>query len=240
MCPKLPTIILAGLSAASVGSGPTTQPASQPTSRPSPGIASPGLRERSDVARLVADLGSPDFKTRESAHRHLAELGDSADAELIEYVTDSNEEIASRVVALLGKPKDPALRVELAVRLLSTADPDWMENGVYLLFDSPNEIYDLYMSRTKDAHGVERVIFDIVGDQLRTWKKLNDVFQRNYEKIKRKNPAAAERLLQSNRDSNLYDAEAAYWTAVEAVADYRDPDRKERHSTPGPTSRPVE
>ncbi len=218
-------ILLASLTAA----GPAMPPSSQPTTQPF---------ARSIVDHLISELGSPDFKTREAAHHRLAEMGDQANAELVEHVTDSNEEIATRSVALLGKPKDPALRVELAVRLLSTADPDWMEKGVYLLFDSPREIFDLYLSRTKDARGVERVIHDIVGEQLRSWKRNDDVFQRNFARIQEKNPAAAERLQQSQHDSNLYDAEAAYWSAVEAVADYRDPDRADRRVTTRPTRRP--
>lgn len=208
---------------------PATPPSSQPTTRPV---------SRSVVEHLIAELGSPDFKTREAAHRRLAEMGDEVNAELVKHVTDANEEIATRIVALLGKPKDPALRVELAVRLLSTADPDWMEKGVYLLFDSPREILDLYQSRTKDARGVERVIHDIVGEQLRTWKRNDDVFQKNYLRIQRKNPAAAERLRQSQGESNYYDAEAAYWSVVDAVADYHDPDLGERRATTRPTSAP--
>lgn len=206
-----------------------TPPSSQPTTRPI---------TRSVVDHLIAELGSPDFKTREAAHRRLAEMGDDVNAELVKHVTDANEEIATRIVALLGKPKDPALRVELAVRLLSTADPDWMEKGVYLLFDSPKEILDLYQSRTKDARGVERVIHDIVGEQLRTWKRNDDVFQKNYARIQRKNPAAAERLRQSQDESKYYDAEAAYWSAVDAIADYHDPHLAERRATTRPTSGP--
>lgn len=227
----LPTFILSALTALLPGFGPTSQPASRPMTRPA---------SRPEVARLVTELGSPDFKSREAAHRRLAAMGDAISAELIEYVADPNEEIASRVVALLGKPKDPAVRVEVAVRLLSTADPDWMEKGVYLLFESPNEILDLYFERTKHARGVERVIFDIVGERLRSWKKMNDIFQAHYARAKEKNPAAAERLLQSNRESNLYDAEAAYWSAVEAVADYRDPQGGELRATTRPMSGPAE
>jgi len=215
-------LILLGLSGTLPAFAPTSQPASQPTTR---------RASRSEVARLVAELGSPDFTARESAHRRLAAMGEGISGELVKHVADANEEIASRVVALLGKPKDPALRVEAAVRLLATADPDWMEKGVYMLFDAPEEILDLYFTRTKAARGVERVIFDIVGERLRSWKRMNDIFRENYERAKAKNPEAAERLLQSNRDSNLYDAEAAYWSAVEAVADYRDPQG-------GATSRP--
>jgi hypothetical protein len=114
-----------------------------------------------------------------------------------------------------------------------------MERGVYLLFESPGEIFDRFFERTKDARGVERVIFDIVGERLRSWKKMNDIFQANYARAKEKNPAAAERLRQSNRESNLYDAEAAYWSAVEAVADYRDPQGGEPRATTRPSSRPA-
>lgn len=217
------------LAAVQVAAGPATQPATQPTT---------AQASRSEIKQLVADLGSPDFKTRERADDRLRKLGESANAELIEHVTDPNEEIASRVVALLGKPKDPALRVELAVRLLSTADPDWMEKGVYLLFDSPREIIDLYRARTKDAQGIQRVIFNIVGEQLRSWKKMNDVFLENYERIKRKDPQAAERLLETGRDSNFYDAEAAYWSAVEAVEDYRVVEKDDRAATSQPASHP--
>ncbi|HKQ47277.1 MAG TPA: hypothetical protein VJZ71_04305 [Phycisphaerae bacterium] len=219
--------IVSALTVIPPGFGPTSQPASQPATRPA---------GRPEIVRLVAELGSPDFKARESAHRQLAAMGDAVSVELIEYIADPDEEIASRVVALLGKPKDPALRVEVAVRLLSTADPDWMERGVHLLFESPAEIIERFFDRTKDARGVERVIFDIVGERLRSWKKMDDIFQANYARAKEKNPEAAERLLQSNRESNLYDAEAAYWSAVEAVEDYRDPQGGEGGASSRPTS----
>jgi hypothetical protein len=220
------TIIILSTSAFALASPPSSQPTTQSSGR-------------SKIDRLVSQLGSADFKTREAAHRRLAEMGEEVSAELVGYVTDPNEEIASRVVALLGKPKDPALRVEAAVRLLATADPDWMEKGVYLLFDSPKEILDQYFERTKEAHGVERVIFEIVGERLRSWKKMNDIFESNYARAKEKNPEAAARLRQSNRDSNLYDAEAAYWSAVEAVADYRDPQGGEPRATTRPSSHPA-
>ena len=227
MNPRFPLLMLSV--SALAATGPASGPASQPTTR---------SVDRTEVTRLVAALGSPDFAAREAAHQRLAGMGESINKELVHFIADPNEEIASRVVALLGKPKDPALRVEAAVRLLATADPDWMEKGVYLLFDSPNEILDLYFQRTKDARGVERVIYDIVGERLRSWKKMNDIFEANYARAKEKNPEAAERLRQSNRESNLYDAEAAYWSAVEAVADYRDPQGGEQGATSQPISRP--
>jgi hypothetical protein len=203
MAQSISSLALACATVALLGAGPTSQPASQPAS--------------GEITKLIAELGAADFKTREAAHRRLEALGDSASAELIEHVADSNEEIANRVVAILGKPKDPAVRVELAVRLLETADPDWMEKGVYLLFDSPEEVIDLYFRRTKGAHGLQRMIFEIVGQQLRSWKKMNDIFQDNYERIRRKNPEAAERLRQSNGIPTCT-MPRRYWSAVEVVA----------------------
>jgi hypothetical protein len=42
------------------------------------------------------------------------------------------------------------------------------------------------------------------------------------EKAMKTDPAEAQKLIQSQADSNLYKAEAAYWQAVESLMEYRE------------------
>ncbi len=174
-------------------------------------------------------LGARAFQTREAAQRELKELGDEAAVYLIPFVSDPNNEIASRVTAALATPRDPALRVELAIRLLTTTDPDWMERGVYVLFSSPGDVCDLFVERTRKAKGLSRVVLEPVREQLLEWKRMDEVFQRNYERIRLKSEEKAEALRKSNEDSRLYHAEAAYWGAHDALLD-------EQENRPEPTA----
>ncbi|MBK8268193.1 MAG: hypothetical protein IPK83_07750 [Planctomycetes bacterium] len=217
--------------------------ASQPTSRPT--SQSSGSGKRSDassaVRRLIARLGSPDFKTRESAQA-LERLGEAAMPTLVEYVGHKNPEIANRVAALIRRPSDPELRVETAIRLLVTADPDWMEMGVYMVFASPLEDYDLLAARAVESKGIERAILQPVVEQLKEWRGITLIHQEfvkkhtalgNTEKIK-----TQEEL---HRGSMYYQAESALAYAVEAAIEFKPVDGNEAAPTTKPTvtSRPA-
>lgn len=147
-------------------------------------------------------------------------MGEAALPYLIDFIGDANPEISNRIAAIIKRPKDPALRVEVAVRLLATADPDQMESGVYMLFESPIEDYDLFVKRTRNARGLERAIFQPVAEQLANWKKITERFNRRYERLRREKPAVAAKELKLHRGSMYYQAEAAYWTALDAAQAY--------------------
>lgn len=185
---------------------------SAPTSRP---------EDRDIVEKLVAQLGAREFKLREQAQRELAGLGESALAYLVPHVTSKDPEVAARVASLLGTPTDPALRVELAIRLIESTDPDWLERGVHMLFKNPEESYALFMERTASSRGVLRAICAPIREQFESWKRLDKVFQRTYSRMKEKDLERAEQMRKSHAESSMYCAEAAYWSALEALEDFR-------------------
>lgn len=210
-------------------SGLVPPPASQPagkspiTTRPTTTAATQPAVNQAQVRRLVKQLGARKYADRQTAQKRLAALGEAALPHLVEFIDSPDAEIASRVSALMTRPKDPNLRVEVAVRLLSTANPDHMETAVYMLFESPLEDCERFIERTKDAKGIQRVIFDPVAEQLENWKRLTEIFNRNYERFSREKPEAAARILELHRGSKYYQAEAAYWLAVAAMEDFRTP-----------------
>ena len=191
------------------------------------------------MAHWVAQLGAADFEVRESAQRRLAELGDAAAPHLVGAVADPNPEKAGRAAVLLGTPTDPALRVELAANLLATTDPDTMEWAVHMLFDSPGEVCDLFMERAERARGVERVVFEPIVEQLRSWKRMDDLFQRHHARIRQEKPEDAARMLEMHLSSNLYHAEAAYWMALDALMEYRARNLHGYEAVRKPASRPA-
>lgn len=214
------------------------RPASQPSSRPTTQSTGSGIQSdaSSAVKQLIARLGSPDFKTRESAQTALERLGEAAMPTLVEYVGHKNPEIANRVAALIRRPSDPELRVETAIRLMATADPDWMEMGVYMVFASPLEDYDLLAARAVESKGIERAILQPVVEQLKEWRGITLIHQEfvkkhtalgNTEKIK-----TQEELHQG---SMYYQAESALAYAVEAAIEFKPVDGNEA----APTTRPV-
>lgn len=230
-------LALTGLSvvvSALIGGGdPTTRPGpttTRATSAPS------AMRLR--VARLVSELGSARFQGRESAQRQLEGLGGAAMPFLVEHINDPDPEVAARVSALIRSPRDPALRVDVAVRLLETCHPDWMERAVFMLFEEPAEVCDAFIARAGERTGVHGAVFGAVAERFESWKRQDEVFNRHYERIRRKNPEGAARLLEMHRGGFMYEAEAAYHAAVEALLDHRG--GKERASRAArPASRPT-
>lgn len=194
---------------------PTSQATTAATAAATQPRVDPAMRER--VQRLVAQLGASSFAEREAAQRELAKLGEAAVPVLIPYIGSDDEEVAGRIAALVERPRDPSLRVDLAIALLKSTDPDWMERGVYLIFDAPRETGEMFLARTGHEVGSAKLVVEPVREQLLSWKQMEAVFQRSYARLLEKDPQRAESLRQMHEESNLYKAEAAYWTAVEAL-----------------------
>jgi len=186
----------------------TTQPATTQTAR--------------RVDRLIRQLGDADYRAREAAQAALADLGDAALPHVVQYLDSDDPEIVSRLGPLIRRPADPDLRVELAVRLIETEDPDWIEPGVHMLFREPRQDYDRLVARTADATGPRRALFDPIIAQLAQWRHMTEMFHQRYEKLKTSDPDAARRMRAMHAESELYQAEAAYWTAVEGLVDDRE------------------
>lgn len=213
---------------------PTTRPAGHTSSqRPTSGPTTQPATE-AVVRRLVRQLGAEQYAVRESAQKKLADMGEVALPYLMEFIGSDNPEVSNRVASVIRRPKSPALRVEIAARLLSTADPDQMESGVYMLFESPVEDYDLFVARMRKARGIERAIFEPVAERLAIWKEMTERFNRRYARLRREKPDAAERELKNHRETKYYQAEAAYWPALEALEEYEVRDRPVHR----PTTRP--
>lgn len=207
----------------------STQPTSGPTSRPAE-----NERLQARVTQLVERLRSARFQEREAAQKDLQALGDQAAKYLVAFIHDADEEVATRVAAIIVQTNDPALRVELAVNLLETTDPDWMEPGVHMLFKGkPEEVCERFTARTRDATGVKRSIFLAVAEQLESWRRADWAFQQNYQRIKAKSPEKAASLLAAYSDTPLYHAEAAYWSAWEALEDASEYSLEEGTTKPG-------
>ncbi len=212
------------------GASTTTRPTSAPTSGPhyDPKI-------RSLVRKLVAELGAPAYLVRETAQKRLAKLGEKAMPHLVEFIGSGDPEVSNRITAMIKRPDDPHLRIEVAVRLLTTADPDWMEPAVHMLFETPTVDHELFVRRTAGAKGIEQAIFEPVAEQLHTWKRMTDLFDSRQERLLReKRFEAARKERKLHEGSKLYQAEAAYWSAVEEMEEYKVPKPARRN----PATRP--
>lgn len=225
------TMVLASL--------PTEQPTSRPQGAPtSQSTSAPALEAK--VEQLVRQLGARRFDEREAAQRELSAMGDEISALLIPHVTHKTPEIASRVAAILGTPRDSALRVELATKLILSTDADWMERGVHMLFAGPDDSIELFMSRTKSAKGRDGVIFAPIREQIEMWQRMQRMFSEQYPRILKKNPDKAESLRKLHEESLLYYAEAAYWGAQDALIDAHEHPPPDKTADESATSEPVE
>mgnify|MGYP001581608071 CR=1 FL=1 len=193
--------------------GPTTTsaPALSPTTKP----ASP------EISALLVDLRSKKFKTREQAQSKLIRARDEVLVYVIPLLNDADAEVASRAATIVGKPADPALRVEAAIRLLTTADPDLMERAVHMLYENPLSVGDLFIARTKDDQGMQRVVTEPVALHLKASVVRLRNFQKHYEKLVQEKPEAAEKQKQMSEETNGYEAEAAFWTVYEGLLEHR-------------------
>lgn len=242
-------LVIASLLLTAAGPPPTKRAATQPgarapigrpTTRPVTGRATttqPTAATRppnaESIRRLVLQLGAPEYRLRQAAQEKLADLGGTALPVLADFIDSPNDEIANRVAALIRRPSDPVLRVEIAVRLLATTDPDRMEPAVYMLFEDPIEDCDRFAARVRNAEGRRRAVFDAVAGQLAEWKKNTERFRKRRARLLREKPEAAAKELKMQKESKFYQAEAAYWQAVDAAETYGQPVRR----LPPPTSR---
>ncbi len=213
-----------------IGKSPRSQPAAgnPPTSRPArPEGSQPeaiATHEQSDaekIRRLIHRLGDRVYRVREQAQTALARLGPAALPYLVEFIDSRDPEIANRVVSLIKRPEDAALRMVVVVRLLSTGDPDLMEPGVHMLFEEPLIDYGLFVASTKNAKGLQRAIFEPIAAQLAEWKQATELhLARRVNLLRDQRISVAADELKQHRGTRLYQAEAAYWQAVDAVEEY--------------------
>jgi hypothetical protein len=198
---------------------PATQPVQATTTQPVPHPAADARTER-HVAELVAQLGDGDYRRREAAKHDLAALGPAIVPKLINHLPHPDEETSDRLIALIGTPQVLSARIEFAMRLLQTTDPDRIEQAVYLLFDDPPATCAPFKARARGATGALAAICGPIIEQLETRRAADATFREHYERLKVKDPAKADSLMELNLGSNIYAAEAAYWSAVEALEEH--------------------
>jgi hypothetical protein len=149
-------------------------------------------------------------------------MGEAVLPALIPHISDDDAEVAGRIRELVAKPREPKLRVEIGARFIETADPDWMERGVHMLFEDPTSVSDLFAKRAQAAEGIRQALLTPVAEQLARTKARKENFRARYPKWAKENPEAAARLLNMDKASDLYDAEAAYWTAYDVLGDWEE------------------
>ncbi len=226
---------------------PTSQPAKVPASRPTDAAdaadapaTKPDFERR--VRTLVKALGSSVYRERERAQLELSRMGESAVPVLVDFIGDSNPEIANRATALIKRPTDPALRVETAARLIATADPDHIELGVYMLFESPVDDYDLLVQRTRGLTGIQKAVFEPILEQMAQWRAITiRHLERRKALLIENRLEVAENEQKEHGRSMYYQAEAAYMLAVDAALDYGSPQAEapQAATQPAPTTQPA-
>lgn len=215
----------------------TTAPSSRPTTWPTSRPAQSSLARR--IESLVVQLGDRDYRRREGAQQELASLGSAALPLLIQRVPHPDAEINDRLITLIGAPAAMALRIEFASRLLETADPDHLERAVYLLFDDPVAVCEPFKLRVRDATGAMAAICVPIIEQLDRCRASDEITRSHLEKIRRKSPEKAAETLRKNKEGYLYNAEAAYWSAVEALAAYIEQETSRPGASTATTQRAV-
>ncbi len=225
---RMPTTSSAPALAAQPKGGASSQPIGFPVSAPARDVATgpasaPASAPACDTAlaakvhALARQLGDADYKKRESAQRRLEAMGPAALPHLLPFINDPEPEIADRVAALFQRPADPRIRVEAAVRLIRTAEPDLIEMGVYMLFVTPAVDYPLFVEGARGASPPFDAAFAEIAEQLEMLVRQEEVTLHHYEKHRKDKPEAAERIRASYEDLKLARAEAAYWCALEAI-----------------------
>lgn len=219
---------------------PPTNPVSLATQTASAPTTQSAKADR--VERLIEALGDRKYQTRESAHRQLAAMGDRALAQLAAAIQNPNPEVARRAQMLMRRPDDPVLRIKVVRCLIATTDPKLMEQGVYMLFRAPVTDYPLFKEVTDNATGIERAMFDPICEQMKQWRDSTLLFERRQSELIKTKPEAAERERNMHADTLYYQAEAAYWSAMDAVLDYREAAALKAQTTSQPagaTTRPA-
>ncbi|HPF39514.1 MAG TPA: hypothetical protein P5081_07960 [Phycisphaerae bacterium] len=230
------------LASALVGAGPPppSTPTSQAESRPTSQSATSDR-----IRRLIAQLGHERYQLREAAQRELKAMGDAALPDVAIAISHENPEIARRAQALLRRPKDARLRVEIVRRLIATTNPALVEKGVYMLFENPIEDYALFRELTDNASGLERAMFVPICDQLGQWRRITELFESRQAKLISEKPEAAIHERNQHADSYYYQADAAYYQAMDAILDFREASAaglttsRPTSEPPAPTTRPA-
>ncbi len=210
--------------------GPPT-PTSAPTTQSTQPALTPSTRAK--VEELVERLNAREFKHREQAQSELAAFGEQIWPLLIAKIPHASEEVNDRIIAVVGKPRNPTLRVELAARMLSTGDPSRIESAVYMLFDDPVSVCDLFAQRTADVQGILRIVSPPIADQLQIRKKMTEAMSKNLPRIREKDPDKAAELVRLDTENNWYSAEAAALMAVESLDERSEVDSRSAQSQPG-------
>ncbi len=192
--------------------------ASQVATTSAPGRPIPADAE---IERLIRELGDPSFEKRESAQRALAARGDAAVPHIAAHLDHGNPEIAHRLIRLLQRPADPALRIDTVRRLIASANPDWIEMGVYMLFRDPVADADAFRQLAEQSSGIEGAMFAPIAEQLDEWKRITELHLRRQKTLITQKPDAAEKERKMHAETFYYQAEAAYWQALEAAAAFR-------------------
>lgn len=231
---------------ASVPQAPTsTRPA--PTSRPAATAPTSAPRRVPDeqVRRWARMLGSSDFRARTDAHRRLSELGEEAMPVLVEFIDDRDTEVANRVAALVVVPRDPRLRAKVGAKLLVTGRPEQMQQGAYMLFDDARGTEAFFEEHVRAAAEPDQQVLRTVANELSQWNRITAATERNLERIRAKNPEAADRIWRSHLEGRGLHAEAAYQLALDVLytrleEGAREPSPiAERPVTSGPATRPA-
>ena len=196
-----------------------TRPAEGPAAASRPVVEPATSRPASDahIRDLIRQLAAPNFRERDAAQRRLSELGAAALPTLIEFVNDPDPEIATRVSSILRPPADPALRVRLALAWIRTLKAEQVERAVYMVFDDAEHCDAAFNAAAKELDGPAGRAAAAVAGRLAGWRRQHEVFLKTYERARKRNPESAERLAKTQVDSKLYQAEAAYWEAMEAI-----------------------
>ena len=213
-------------------------PISQQTSQPATPITDhAGLEHR--VESLIDALDDPVYRAREDARKKLEQLGEVALPLLARHLSNPNQEIASRIASIIHKPKDPRLCAELAFQLIATSDPDWMEMGVHMLFESPEDVANPFADRVAKSSGLVRQLCEPVVEELQQSVKRWELFRKRERKLRKTNPGQADRELTMQTESNLYEAEAAYWQAHDLLLDEVEGTKPPDDHAPIASSRPA-
>jgi hypothetical protein len=214
-------------------------PASQPSSAPSLSTEDQ-TRLAEQVDSLVRSLADANYQTREASQQKLQGLGDAALPLLVRHLASSNPEISSRVESIIRTPKDPRLCAELAFKLIATTDPDWMEKGVHMLYESPVEVSEHFAELAGKSQGIVRRVCEPVVSQLQETNRRWQHFLKRHRKLLEADPGQAAREFTMQTESNLYEAEAAYWMAHDVLLDEQEGTVTEGKPVKSAASEPAE
>jgi len=193
-----------------------------------------------EIEALVRQLGDRSFDRREHAQQRLAALGEEALPALVARLRDPDPEIARRVVELLPTPRDPARRIDLAVRLLETGDREQLRKAVLMLFQDPGAIDEGFREAVAHSTGLTAAVVLPIIEQLEAWRDQENRYQDTAAAHAARNPEGVNRLSRLHAEAPAYLAEAAYWAALDARDEYLERTTSQpARSTSAPASPPT-